>query len=44
MGFVVEKTFWYPSEVSRFPSIGQLHLVINHEGRGLFCFVHVKFN
>ena len=23
---------------------GQLHLVINHEGRGLCGFVHVKFN
>ena len=29
---------------SRFPSTGQLHLVINHEGRGLCGFVHVKFN
>ena len=38
LGFVVEKTSDIHQKLSRFPSTGQLHLVINHEGKGLCSF------
>ena len=44
LGFVVENFSRYPYEVKQVPRTGQLHLVINHGGRGLCGFVHVKLN